>query len=238
MLFRNGDTTSPLTAPSQRTLSDYVADQLRQAILAEQFKPNERLVEQDIAESMQTRRGPVRDALKILENEGLVVRQPHRGAFVAQLDPEDILEIYSLREALETLAIRLAIKNASDSDIDRLEELVQNMARMAEQDYNQLDATNLDIEFHHTLVRISGHRRVLTAWEALAGQIRMVVLKHRLENPQDLRVRSVAWHEKIVRAMRDRDTEKSIQELRIHMAASSEWIEKLIQQKKNQKQPA
>jgi GntR family transcriptional regulator of gluconate operon len=239
MLYKNNDTTaSSLIAPSQRTLSDYVADQLRQAILTEQFRPNARLVEQDIAESMKTSRGPVRDALKILENEGLVVRQPHRGAFVAQLDPEDILEIYSLREALETLAIRLAIKHASNRDIDTLEELVHNMAHLAEQEYNQLDATNVDMEFHHTLVRISGHGRVLTAWEALAGQIRMVVLKHRLDNPQDLRVRSVSWHEKIVSAMRERDIEKSVQELRIHMAASSEWIEKLIEHKKKQKQPA
>ncbi len=220
-----------LTAPSQRTLSDYVADQLRQAILAGQFPPNERLVEQEIAESMQTSRGPVRDALKILENEGLVVRQSHRGAFVAQLHPEDFIEIYTLRQALETLAIRYAIRNATDQQIGDLGELVRSMEDMARQNYNQVDATDLDMEFHHTLCKISGHKRVLNVWESMSGQIRLVLLKHRLSNPDDLRVRSVSWHAKIVKAMQERDTDKAVKELETHMAASSEWVQALLKQR-------
>lgn len=221
------NSTNLLTAPQQRTLSDYAADQLRQAILAGKLMPGQRLVEQDLAVSMQTSRGPVRDALKMLENEGLVERQSHRGAFVADLDPDDFLEIYSLREALETLAIKYAIKNASDEEIEELENLVQSMAALAEQNYSQIDATDLDMQFHYTLCRISGHKRVFAAWEALSGQIRLVLLKHRLGNPQDHRVRSVSWHEKIVVALCERDTEKAIQELKTHMAASIEWIESL-----------
>lgn len=217
-----------LTAPAQRTLSDYVADQLRQAILAEQFLPAQRLVEQEIAESMQTSRGPVRDALKILENEGLVVRQSHRGAFVAELNPEDFIEIYTLREALETLALRFAIKRATLKEIEQLEELVASMSQMAQQDYNQVDATDLDLEFHHTLCVISGHKRVISAWESLSGQTRIVVLKHRLSNPEDLRVRSVVWHERIVEALRERNAEKAVSEMHIHMAASMEWVDKLV----------
>lgn len=228
-MFKNGDHSGLLTAPSQRTLSDYVADQLRQAILAGQFPPNERLVEQDIAESMQTSRGPVRDALKILENEGLVVRQSHRGAFVAHLHPEDFIEIYTLREALETLAVRCAIQVATDQEIDDLADLVHTMENMANQNYNQVDATDVDMEFHHTLCEISGHKRVLNVWESMSGQIRLVVLKHRLSHPDDLRVRSVTWHAKIVEAMRERDTEKAIKELSTHMAASSEWVKTLIE---------
>ena len=216
-----------LTAPQQRTLSDYVADQLRQAILAGILTPGQRLVEQDLAASMQTSRGPVRDALKMLENEGLVERQSHRGAFVAHLAPADFLEIYTLREVLETLAIKCAIQNASDEEIEELEELVQSMEALAKQNYSQIDATDLDMQFHHTLCSISGHKRVLAAWEALSGQTRLVLLKHRINNPQDHRVRSVSWHEKIVVALHERDTEKAIRELKTHMAASIEWIESL-----------
>ncbi len=227
-MFKNGNQNGLLTAPSQRTLSDYAADQLRQAILSGQFTPNQRLVEQEIAESMQTSRGPVRDALKILENEGLVVRQSHRGAFVAQLRPEDFLEIHTLREALESLAIKYLIKNATDEQIDTLEQLVKDMEGLSRQNYNQTDATDLDMDFHHTICVISGHKRVLSAWEALSGQIRLVLLKHRLEHPQDLRERSVLWHEKIVQALRERDTDKAINELHTHMAASFEWVEQLM----------
>jgi DNA-binding GntR family transcriptional regulator len=131
--------------------------------------------------------------LKILENEGLVVRQSHRGAFVAQLRPEDFMEIHTLREALESLAIKYLIQNATDEQIDSLEQLVKSMEGLSQQDYKQTDATDLDMEFHHTLCEISGHKRVLTAWEALSGQIRLVVLKHRMEHPHDLRERSVSW---------------------------------------------
>jgi DNA-binding GntR family transcriptional regulator len=230
-MFKSVESNGLLTAPPQRTLSDYIAEQLRQAILAEQFSPNQRLVEQEIAESMQTSRGPVRDALKILENEGLVVRQPHRGAFVAELNPEDFIEIYTLREAIESLALSYAIKRASTKQIELLEELVRSMSQMAEHDYNQVDATDLDLEFHHTLCVISGHKRVLSAWESLSGQIRIVVLKHRLWNPKDLRDRSVAWHERIVEAMLERNTEKSINELHVHMAASMEWVSKLVKER-------
>lgn len=215
-----------LTAPSQRTLSDYVADRLRQAILANQFEPKQRLVEQDIAERLQTSRGPVRDALKTLENEGLVVRQSHRGAFVAQLTPQDVIEIYSVREALETLAIKFAIQNASDEQIDQLDKLVRQMEHLAKRDYSQVEATDLDLEFHHLLCQISGHKRVLIAWEALSTQIRLLLLRHRLWNPDDFRERAVLWHARIVKAMRQRDSDKAVEELRKHMAISTEGLVK------------
>ena len=213
-----------LAAPTQRTLSDYVADQLRQAILSDKIKPGQRLVEQELAESMQTSRGPVRDALKMLENEGLVLRQPHRGAFVAELKHEDVIEIYTLREALENLAIRFAIRNASPGQVDELGKIVQAMEQLAQSDYNQLEATDLDMEFHYTLCMISGHKRLLNAWVAMSAQIRLVLLKHRLWNPKDHRERSVAWHARIVESLRQGDVNQAQKELHVHMAASKEWI--------------
>ena len=234
-MLTNNNPNVLLTAPSQRTLSDYVADQLRQAILAGQLKPNERLVEQEIAEHMQTSRGPVRDGLKTLEAEGLIVRQPHRGAFVSQLHLDDFMEIYTVREALETLAIQWAIKHATDAQLDILTDIVSAMQGMAQHDYNQSDATDLDLDFHHTLCRISGHKRVLSVWESMSGQIRLVVLKHRLTHPDDLRVRSVSWHAQIVAALRERDAQKAVTELRVHMAASYEWVDTMIKAERQAK---
>lgn len=221
---------SVLKAPSQRILGDYVANQLRQAILDGQLEPQHRLVEQDIAESMEISRGPIRDALKILENEGLVVRQPYRGTFVAPLNPEDMREIYTLREALESLAIKYIIKDATLEQIEELEKIVHAMEELAKQDYGQMEAADQDIEFHHMLCKISGHKRVLAAWEALSGQIRIVLWKHRLEHPTDLRDRSVHWHADIVDALCQRDSEKAIKIMHKHMAASMEWVDQLVKQ--------
>lgn len=209
-----------LSAPSSRTLSDHVTQQLRQAILTGQLKPGQRIVEREIAEAMRTSRGPVRDALKLLENERLVVRYPHKGTFVAWLNLQDAEEIYSLREAIESLAVDYAIKHATAEQIDELGRLVETMAIQAERDYTQFEATDIDLDFHHTMCRISGHRRLLAAWEALNPQIRMLLLYHRTRLPDDFRERGVEWHHQIVDALRQRNAELAQQLLRKHLAAS------------------
>ena len=209
-----------LSAPSSRTLSDHVIQELRQAILTGQLKPGQRIVEREIAEAMKTSRGPVRDALKLLENERLVVRYPHKGTFVAWLNLQDAEEIYSLREAIESLAVDYAIKHATAEQIDELGKLVETMAIQAERDYTQFEATDIDLDFHHTMCRISGHRRLLAAWEALNPQIRMLLLYHRTQLPDDFRERGVEWHHHIVDALRQRNAELAHQLLRKHLAVS------------------
>lgn len=120
----------------------------------------------------------MRDALKLLENEGLVVRYPHRGTFVARLTLEDAEEIYSLRQALEMLAVEYIIERASPEQLDELDELIGAMERSIERGYTQYEATDLDLEFHDALYRISGHRRLMAAWEALKEQVRVFLLAH------------------------------------------------------------
>jgi DNA-binding GntR family transcriptional regulator len=209
-----------LFAPISRTLGDHVTQQLRQAILSGQLKPGQRIVEREIAEAMQTSRGPVRDALKLLENERLVVRYPHKGTFVAWLSLRDAEEIYSLREAIELLAVDHVIRNATSEQVDELDKLVQAMAIQAERGYTQFEATDIDLDFHHTMCRISGHKRLLKAWETLNPQIRMLLLQHRTLLPDDFRQTGVEWHRQIVQALRQRDTEQAQQLLRKHLAVS------------------
>jgi DNA-binding GntR family transcriptional regulator len=220
MTNHNGFPT--LFAPVSRTLGDHVIQQLRQAILTGQLKPGQRIVEREIAEAMQTSRGPVRDALKLLENERLVVRYPHKGTFVAWLSLRDAEEIYSLREAIELLAVDYIIRNATSEQIDELDKLVEAMAVQAERGYTQFEATDIDLDFHHTMCRISGHKRLLKAWETLNPQIRMLVLQHRTLLPDDFRQTGVEWHRQIVQALRQRDIKQAQRLMRRHIAASLE----------------
>jgi len=219
-----------LTSPFSRTLSDQVAQQLRQAILGGRLEPGQRIVEHEIAAAMQMSRGPVRDALKILENERLVIRYPYRGAFVALLSLRDAQEIYSLREALETLALVFGIREATTQQIDELDEKVNKMAERIQSEYTQAEATDLDLEFHHTLCRISGHSRLLAAWEALSSQIRLLIMTHRISRPHDFRENSVAWHRQIVDALRNRDEAQGRQLLSDHLIASFESAVKRIKE--------
>lgn len=210
------------SVPISRTLSEQVADQLRQTILRGQLKPGQRIVEHEIADALALSRGPVRDALKILENERLVVRYPHRGAFVAQLTLRDAEEIYSLREALEILALNHAIKYATDEQVAELSKVIDRMIARMQEEYTQVEATDLDLEFHHTLCRISGHNRALAAWTALRDQVRLLILTHRILHPLDFRENAAEWHRQLVDAVLQRDVQAGEAVLRKHLAASFE----------------
>jgi DNA-binding GntR family transcriptional regulator len=208
------------SAPFSRTLSDQVAHQLRQAILCGHLKPGQRIVEQEIAEAMALSRGPVRDALRVLQNERLVVHYPHRGAFVAWLTLRDAEEIYSLREALEVLALHYAIRHATEEQIGELSRLIDQMVTRMQQDCPLPEATEIDLEFHHMLCRISGHGRALAAWTALRDQVRLLILTHRILHPMDLSENAADWHRQLVAAICLRDEEVAEKVLRKHLAAS------------------
>lgn len=213
-----------MLAPPSRVLSEHVAGQLREAIIKEQLKPGQRVVEREIAEAMQTSRGPVRDALLLLEKEGLVVRYPHRGTYVTELSLEDAEEIYTLRQAIEGLAVEYVLRRATPEELDDLEEQVKEMAAMVEEGYDLGGATELDLEFHRTLCRISGHRRLLEAWEALSAQTRVLLLTHRRRNPSDFHEKAVSWHRRLVDALRARDLAQAKWELHRHLAVTVEGL--------------
>jgi DNA-binding GntR family transcriptional regulator len=215
---------SSLAAPSTRTLSEWVADEVRRAILTNQLKPGQRIVEREIADAVQTSRGPVRDGLKLLENEGLVIRYPHRGTFVARLTRRDAEEIYTLRLALETLATDYAVKNASSDELDRLDEIIDRISAQVQDEYTPLASTDLDLDFHRTLCQVSGHERVLQAWEGMSGQIHLLVLHHRRVRPERWGQVGVEWHRQIVDALRRRDTALARDVLHKHLITTLEIV--------------
>jgi DNA-binding GntR family transcriptional regulator len=225
----NGLDILSFSAPFARTLSDQVAGQLRQAILQGRLKPGQRIIEHEIAQAMAISRGPVRDALRILQNERLVVQYPHRGAFVAWLTLRDAEEIYSLRRELETLAVEFAIKYATDEQIEELTQVIEKMMAVMKQGYAQPEATDLDLDFHETLCRISGHGRVLAAWTALRAQVRLIILTHGVLQPMDLRENAAEWHRMLVDAVRKRDVEAAHEVLRRHLAASYASVRQAIE---------
>src|ERR1700744_4511216 len=110
-----------LTGPAVRTsLGDVVAEGLREAIMNSELEPGQHLREEEVSESLDVSRGPVRDAFLILEREGLVRLSRHRGATVVELMLGDLCGSYRWGRALESLAVRLAIRRHEPDDIERL----------------------------------------------------------------------------------------------------------------------
>lgn len=220
-----------VAAPLNRTLSDQVADQLRQAILLGQLKPGQRIIEQEIAEALALSRGPVRDALRILQNERLIVINPYRGASVANLTVRDAEEIYSLRVILEVLALHYAIKNASDSQIGALTTVIERMeAALQNTPRNHAVLIDTDLDFHETLVGISGHSRVVSAWGALRGQVSLLMLANDVLEGLDLSEIALKLHRQLVDEMLRRDGVAGEETLRKHLARSYEATVQAIRQ--------
>lgn len=114
-----------LIISAERRLVDQVYERLRSAIIKGVFEPGQRLVERDLTTQLDVSRTPIREALKQLEQDGLVVCYPHRGSFVRQPTFDEARQAYELRRALEGLAAELAATRATDEEIDALHEAVE-----------------------------------------------------------------------------------------------------------------
>lgn len=200
-------------APANRTLlADQVTIAIRKAIIDSSFPPGTRLIEGDLAESLKVSRGPVREALRRLEQEGLVRIVPARGTFVATVAEEDIAEIYGLRAALETYAAGQA---ACGADLRDLEESVSEM-RAAFDAGDLPKLIEADLHFHGGLVALANNRRLLGVWMTLEGQMRLILSLTRdqvYRDPQHL----TDEHRRLLETIRSGDAQSAAQRIREHI---------------------
>src|ERR1043166_7514559 len=137
------------TAPEDAPLAASIRARLRQAILRGDFAPGERLREVEIAAQHQVSRGPVREALLQLEQEGLVLLRRNRGAIVARLSRTDLEEVYSLRLALERLAGVSAIRHGPEADFAALDAVLHEFRGTdSSQPLTEQEAADQDVRFH------------------------------------------------------------------------------------------
>ena len=131
-------------------------DALREAIVRGDIAPNARLVEADLSSSFDMSRGAVRTALIRLEQDGLIVREPHRGARVRRVPDEEAVEILEARAVLEGLAVRRAAARVDDVGRERLRACLARHRELLERG-DLLGASDANAELHATLLEISGH---------------------------------------------------------------------------------
>lgn len=132
------------TEEDGRLLSARIADELRSAVLSGEMYPGMRIRQELLATKYGASRIPVREALKQLENEGLVVLAPNRGAWIADVNSEESLEVYKIREVVEPLAIFESVPYLTDADISELDAMISELERVTTLEiYLQLDR-----EFH------------------------------------------------------------------------------------------
>lgn len=206
---------------------------LRESILSGALMPNERLIETDLANSLETGRAVVRAVLARLEHEGLVERTPNRGARVRRISEQEAVEILEVRAALEALAARQAARNATPDDVATLHVILEELRSYSHAN-DLLLYSDTNARLHRTVIRIAQHvtaERLIATLNAqnVRFQYRTILAPGR---PAD----SLNEHEAIVHAIAAGDQDAAELAMRIHLSHVAETLRTLASSKAQQSQ--
>lgn len=189
---------------------------LRAAIHGGRFAPGERIREAEVAQWLGVSRTPVRDALKRLESDGILTSAPRRGLIVAQLDQQQVSELYAVRDVLEGLAGRLAAQHATSAEVAAMRDLLERQARTRADDLPGL--TRLNQLFHEVVSRAARNRYLSSVLDSF--QSSLALLPGTTYSAPTRPAGALKEHTDIVDAIEKRDAERAEHLARQHMRAA------------------
>ena len=189
---------------SRQTLAEQVYATLKKAIVTGDVQPGERLKELEIGRSLGASRTPVREALSLLEQEGLVKSLPSGGLVVVELAEADVEEIFGLLQVLESYAGRLAAARITEKQLERLDAVCRRAEQLGDDEVDRLSVLNW--RFHEMLIEAAEQRRL----QDLIRNLRSAMQPYRAVTltSGDFRGRSVADHRQMIALLRARDGER------------------------------
>ena len=189
-----------------KPLREIVFETLRSAILEGGLKPGERVMEVQLAEKLGVSRTPVREAIRKLELEGLLVMLPRKGAYVADVSIKDVLNVLEVRASLEGLAASLAAERITEEEIENLKKNAEEFEKMSKE--NDRDGMILkDTEFHSVLLNASRNDKLLNIVEGLSDQVQRYRVVYFTEYTDAKNI--MLEHRAIIEAISERDGEKA-----------------------------
>ena len=210
-----------------QSIVDNVRKYLLGRILHGELHPGQQVKEQEIASSLGISRPPIREALKLLEAEGLIVRKPNRGAFVATITERDAWEIYTLKCSLYEMATRLAFDKISKGDIQNWKALVSEMEKcVLSEPPDVIRYQSLNKEFHDIMFQISGHQRLRKISQMLHHQMNRFSCIS-LMNKAHLKG-SLTYHQEIFTAIKNGDMDRTIRITEEHILKGLEIVQVII----------
>lgn len=202
-------------------LRDIVFDKLRENIITGRLKPGDRLMEIKLANEMGVSRTPVREAIKKLEDEGLVIMNARRGAMVAPINERVMRELLEVRKALEALASHLVAVKASEEDILKLREINKEIeAAVKAEDIKTI--TEQDVYFHEMISHLADNSHLTS----MLDQIKEHLFRYRLEFIKATKNRQllVEEHEKIITAFETHNPKMAEREMEKHIELQEKFI--------------
>jgi DNA-binding GntR family transcriptional regulator len=188
----------------RRSTTDQVLHELRAAILAGRIKPTEQLPEVALAQAFGTGRSAIREAIRHLVQEGLVITEINRGARVRPVSTPDLIDVYRARTAIEVAAVNALLENPDGFDVAPLQAAQQRIRDLCADDGDATPSREViaaDIDFHRVMVSLAGSPRLSRAHEPLAAESQMLLNWHPVYSVSDY----VADHQKLLEAIAGRD---------------------------------
>ena len=187
-------------------LRDVVFNTLREAILTGELEPGERLMEIKLAEKLGVSRTPIREAIRMLQIEGLVNITPRKGTVVAEISKDDLKNVLEVRKVLEKLAVELACMKITEEEILGLKENLKEFSTAIKKK-NPSEIAKIDVAFHDIIYKSTRNTRLIQ----IMFNIREQMYRYRLEyiKDQDTRETVVRDHEKLIEAIVNKDVENA-----------------------------
>ena len=202
-------------------LRDIVFKTLREAIITGELKPGERLMEIKLANELGVSRTPVREAIRKLELEGLVIMAARKGAEVAPINEKDLKEVLEIRKSLESLACELACRNVKASDIRKLRSINQEINQAIEaEEIEQI--TQKDVEFHEIINQLTENQRLIQ----MLHQLKEHIFRYRFEYIKEMENKQtiVEEHGRIIDALAEKNPKKASSEIEQHIETQERYI--------------
>lgn len=200
------------------SLTDEIANILRERILRGEYRIGEKIKETQIAEELQVSRTPIREAFKLLETEGLIDYIPNRGCFAKGFTKQDIEDIYAVRKALEVLAVEWAVNRITDEEVAKLQEQSDLMEFYTERKESK-KVLEINSDFHAVIYNAAGSRfmaQVLRSYKEYIERTRQVIHAEQKEYLQEI----LTEHKAILDAVKDRDMARAKAAMASHLDGS------------------
>jgi len=209
-------------------LRDVVFNTLRQAILKGELEPGERLMEIQLADRLGVSRTPVREAIRKLELEGLVLMIPRKGAEVAKISEKNLRDVLEVRRSLEELAIELACQRMTEEDFEALEK-AQEAFQLAVEAGDSMTIAETDEHYHDIIYNGTGNIRLVQ----ILNNLREQMYRYRLEYIKDAEKRQIllAEHNRILKAVNGRQVADAKVAIREHIDNQEIAVSKNIKDK-------
>lgn len=203
-------------------LSEQVASHLFRQLINGELRGGQRINEAELSRHFGISRNPIREAIRKLEERGLLISSPRRGTFVRSFSKKDVEDYFSFRIAIESFAVRQAIPKLTDANIEELRSIINLMSAAAAAG-REMEVVSTDVGFHQRICELSGNGQTVRAFSNIQAEIQMSIscIDRRYESMEE----AVAQHWPVLEALASRVTERAVNEIVAHIQGSWNRIE-------------